>query len=75
MALFGKLISVARSPQGRRLLSQAQKAARDPRNRERLQDVRTRFRAGKTVASADRQTADAPRGVDEAPGSGTPPKA
>ncbi len=44
MALFGKLISLARSPQGRRLLSQAQKAARDPQNRERIRQARTRFR-------------------------------
>jgi hypothetical protein len=40
MAMFGKLIRLARSPQGRRLINEAQKAARDPKNRERLAQVR-----------------------------------
>lgn len=75
MAMFGKLISLARSPQGRKLLSQAQKAARDPQNRERLQEVRTRFRNRKTTPAQDPQTAGARKdkvatGGDEAPGSG-----
>lgn len=43
MALFGKLVTLAKSPQGRRLLVQAQKAARDPQNRERLDKVRSRI--------------------------------
>ena len=40
MALFGRF---AKSPQGRRLLVQAQKAARDPQNRERLEKTRSRI--------------------------------
>ncbi len=44
MALFGRLVTLAKSPQGRRLLIQAQKAARDPQNRERLEKVRSRIR-------------------------------
>jgi len=43
MALFGKLAMLAKSPQGRRLLAQAGKAARDPQNRERLEKVRSRI--------------------------------
>ncbi len=43
MALFGRLVTLAKSPQGRRLLVQAQKAARDPQNRERLEKVRSRI--------------------------------
>ncbi len=51
MAMLGRLIGLAKSPQGRRLLNQAQKAARDPQNRERLQEVRNRFRDGKAGSS------------------------
>ena len=43
MALFGRLVTLAKSPQGRKLLGQAQRAARDPQNRERLEKVRTRI--------------------------------
>ncbi len=43
MALFGRLILLAKSPQGRRLLAKAGKAARDPQNRERLEKVRSRI--------------------------------
>jgi hypothetical protein len=41
--MFGRLIKLAGSPQGRRLLSQAQRAARDPKNRERVNQLRTRL--------------------------------
>ena len=40
MAAIGRLIKLAQSPQGRKLFSEAQKAARDPKNRERLAKVR-----------------------------------
>jgi len=43
MALFGRLVLLAKSPQGRRLLAQAGKAARDPQNRERLEKVRSKI--------------------------------
>jgi len=77
MAMFGKLIGLAKSPQGRRLLSQAQKAARDPQNRERLQEVRSRFRNGKTTPAQGAQAADPQRdqqaatGGEETAGSGS----
>lgn len=43
MAMIGKLFRLARSPQGRRLISEAQKVARNPQNRERLVQARTRL--------------------------------
>ena len=41
MAVFARLIRLARSPQGRRLISEAQRVAQDPKNRELLARVRT----------------------------------
>ena len=61
MAMLGRLIGLAKSPQGRRLLNQAQRAARDPQNRERLQEVRSRLRKGKTAPAQDSQAADTRR--------------
>ncbi len=43
MAAFGRLLKFARSPQGRKLISEARKAAQDPKNRERLAKARTRI--------------------------------
>ena len=43
MGLFGRLTTLAKSQQGRKVLAQAQKAARDPQNRERLDKVRSRI--------------------------------
>jgi len=42
-SLIRKLVGFARSPQGRRLLGKAQKAARDPNTRRRLADARRRL--------------------------------
>jgi hypothetical protein len=60
--LVGRLIRLARSPQGRKIVAQAQAAARspqgkrviakaqqvaqDPKNRERLRQLRSRGRSG-----------------------------
>jgi hypothetical protein len=41
--VIGRLIRLARGPLGRRLAAQAQQAAKDPKNRERLEQVRSRF--------------------------------
>jgi hypothetical protein len=41
--MMGKLFRLARSPQGRRLIKVAAKAASDPKNRERLAQVRSRL--------------------------------
>ena len=65
MALFRKLVTFAKSPQGRRALAQAQKAARDPQNRERLARVRTRIQKR-------RAGADPARSEPGASGSGDP---
>lgn len=54
MGLFRRLTTLAKSPQGRRLLSEAQKAARDPQNRQRLEMVRDRIQKRGRVAPADR---------------------
>ncbi len=43
-SIVGSLIRLARSSQGRKLLGEAQKAARDPKNRERLEQLRARTR-------------------------------
>lgn len=45
MAFLGRLVTLAKSPQGRRLLAQAGKAARDPENRERLEKMRSRLQS------------------------------
>ncbi|MCA1703544.1 MAG: hypothetical protein LC808_09910, partial [Actinobacteria bacterium] len=74
MAMFGKLIGLAKSPQGRRLLSQAQKAARDPQNRERLREVRSRFGKGKITPAPDLPAADARKGESAAAGGAESPE-
>lgn len=43
MPMLGRLMRLANSPQGRKLLSQAQKAAGDPKNRERIEQLRARI--------------------------------
>jgi hypothetical protein len=43
VAMIGRLIRFARTPQGRRLISAAQKAAQDPKNRERLLQAKARL--------------------------------
>ncbi|WP_165865563.1 hypothetical protein [Vallicoccus soli] len=46
-SLFAKVQKFAQSPQGRKLIGEAtrkaQQAAQDPRNRERIEQVRRRF--------------------------------
>ena len=72
MAMLGRLIGLAKSPQGRKLLNQAQKAARDPQNRERLQEVRSRFGKGKTAPAQNSQAANTQRVQKAAEGEATP---
>lgn len=43
-SMLGRLIRLANSPQGKRLLSEAQKAARDPKNKARVDQVRRRLK-------------------------------
>jgi len=71
MALLGRLVTLAKSPQGRRLLAQAQKAARDPQNRERLQQVRSRIQ-NRGDASAKDPSNQERRGGTGVPSDGEP---
>ena len=41
--LFSKVSRFARSPQGRRAMSQARRLAQDPKNRERIAGFRNRL--------------------------------
>jgi hypothetical protein len=40
MSMIGRLVRLAQSPQGRKLLREAQKVATDPKNRARLENLR-----------------------------------
>jgi hypothetical protein len=41
-SLIGRAIKLARSPAGKRLVAEAQKAARDPKNKARIEQLRER---------------------------------
>ncbi len=43
-SMLGRLIRLANSPQGKRLLGEAQKAAHDPKNKARIEQVRRRLK-------------------------------
>ena len=42
-SLIGRAIRLAKSPQGKKLIAEAQKAARNPKNKQRIEKVRQRF--------------------------------
>ena len=42
-SLIGRAIRLAKSPQGKRLIAEAQKAARDPKNKQRIEQLRSRL--------------------------------
>jgi hypothetical protein len=42
-SLLGRAIRLARSPAGKRLIAEAQKAARDPKNKARIEQLRSRL--------------------------------
>ena len=42
-SIIGRAIRLAQSPQGKKLIAEAQKAARDPKNKQRIEQVRQRF--------------------------------
>ena len=42
-SIIGRAIKLARSPQGKRLIAEAQKAARDPKNKQRIEQLRSRL--------------------------------
>jgi hypothetical protein len=37
---LGRVVRLARSPQGKRLIAEAQKAVRDPKNKQRVERLR-----------------------------------
>ena len=43
-SLIGRAIRLAKSPQGKRLIAEAQKAARDPKNKQRIEQLRSRLK-------------------------------
>jgi hypothetical protein len=43
-SIFDRVRSLARGPQGRRLMDNAQRMARDPRTRQRINEMRGRLR-------------------------------
>jgi hypothetical protein len=42
-SLIGRAVKLARSPAGKRLLAEVQRAAREPKNKARVEQVRQRF--------------------------------
>jgi hypothetical protein len=47
MSLFRSAVRFARSPQGQRVLAQAKKAASDPKNKEKIEQLRDRVAAAR----------------------------
>ncbi len=45
--MLSNILRLARTPQGRRLAEQAVRAARDPKTRQQLEEVRRRVMAGR----------------------------
>jgi hypothetical protein len=50
MSLFNKVSKFARSPQGRRMADQAMRAAKDPKTKRQIQQLRSRMARGKGPA-------------------------
>jgi poly-gamma-glutamate capsule biosynthesis protein CapA/YwtB (metallophosphatase superfamily) len=67
MSMIGRLARLAQTPQGRKLLREAQKVATDPKNRARLDNLR-----GKLVKPAADEASASPKPKPKA-ASGEPP--
>jgi hypothetical protein len=67
MSMIGRLARLAQSPQGRKLLREAQKVATDPKNRARLDNLR-----GKLVKPGDDEPTASPKPKPKS-ASGDPP--
>ncbi len=63
-SLLGRIQGLAKSPQGRKLFDQAQRLAKDPKTRAKLNQVRSRI--------SQRRAPQRPTGPSTDPG-GTPP--
>jgi len=42
-SLIGRAIRLAQSPQGKKLIAEAHKVARDPKNKQRIEQLRSRL--------------------------------
>jgi hypothetical protein len=51
--IFSKVSAFARSPEGRKLLKQAQEAAKDPANRARVQELGNKVKARAAALSSE----------------------
>ena len=69
MSFLNKITKFAKSPQGKRLMSQAEKMAKDPKTKQRIEDVRERV-AHKHPDGSPGAAADA--GAGSAPPASTP---
>jgi hypothetical protein len=67
MSMIGKLARLAQSPQGRKLLREARKVATDPKNRERVENLR-----GKLVKPGADEPSASPKPKPK-PAPGEPP--
>ena len=65
MSLLNRITKFAKSSQGKKLMSQAEKIAKDPKTKQRIEDVRERVTHKKPDAS--------PGSAADAAGGSTPP--
>ncbi|OLT32410.1 hypothetical protein BJF79_36105 [Actinomadura sp. CNU-125] len=62
MPLIDRITKFIRSPQGQKARAQVQRAARDPRNKAKLQRLLAKFRGGGGRGSGGHGGAGGPRG-------------
>ena len=60
MSLIGRIGKFARSPQGKKLMRQAQQMAQDPKTREKISEVRARFANKQTTNPQQPKPANPP---------------
>ena len=77
MSFLNRITKFAKSPQGKKLMGQAEKIAKDPKTKQRIEDVRERV-SHKKPGAAPGSAADAAAGNTPpapAPGQAPPPGA
>ena len=60
MSLFSKVSRFARSPQGKKVISQAQQMAKDPDTKRKISDLRSKFDGGGKARPAAKPAAKPP---------------
>ena len=65
--IFDKVSAFARSSQGKKLIQQAQAAAKDPANRAKVQEYGNKLKDAAKQASSKRAKADGPAAPDVHP--------